>query len=77
MVIDSWLAQSGGPADCWSASGCDLGSKSQMLTTLSPRAPECPMSFSKVLITAGYNRQVLENATLAARMLKNPQENQL
>jgi len=35
------------------------------------------MNFGKVLITASYNRQVLENAVLLARVFKNSQENEL
>jgi hypothetical protein len=52
-------------------------SKSQMLATLNPCEPGCPMSFTPVLITPGYNWQVLENAVLLVRRFKKSQENQL
>src|SRR5262249_8823169 len=54
-----------------------LVSKSQMLTTLSPCAPVCPMRFLHALITPGYNRPLFENTISLASRFENTQENQL
>jgi hypothetical protein len=74
-MIDSWPDGAAGPVVFGPGPVATTVLQSQMLTTLSPCTPGCPMSFAQLLIPTRHERGVFENASLALHLPTNPQEN--